>query len=283
MTHCILDLSPFDTAGDGYTDTVYAGDLGGQMFAFEDRNKDGAWNSRKLFVCPVEEGKRKKIFHSPDAVREICGEMIFFGTGDRAHPTRTDVENRIYAIKNTWEDEETFTTLTEDDLVDVTEDLIQLGTIAQRGQEAVDLQNADGWYFLLENEGEKMVSTPVVFDGVLWFTTYTPAPESEESEEEDPCSANAGRGVARLYAVDYETGASVYDFSPTVETDGDGEVVALGKLDRCATIGTSIPSAPVIAVLEGGPMLYVGVEGGIPGRPIEDTTVLNIYFWRQLF
>jgi len=83
MTHCIVDVSGFDSNGDGYTNRVYAGDLGGHMFAFEDDNGDGTWGERKLFGAPVVGGNRKKIFYAPDAVQESFGEIIFLvrGTG----------------------------------------------------------------------------------------------------------------------------------------------------------------------------------------------------------
>jgi len=38
----------------------------------------------------------------------------------------------MYSIKNDWETIGTFTTITESDLVDVTDDLIQMGTDEQK-------------------------------------------------------------------------------------------------------------------------------------------------------
>jgi type IV pilus assembly protein PilY1 len=284
MTHCIVDLSAFDTDGDGFEDTVYAGDLGGNMFAFEDKNKDGTWSGRKLFQALVEGGIRKKIFYAPDGTREKSGERIFFGTGDRAHPGRTDIQNRMYCVKNEWEDEGTFTTLTEDDLVDVTDDLLQLGTLEEKETERENLfSNPDykGWYIRLENPGEKVVSTPVVFGGVLYFTTYTPPTGGVNPD--DPCGQTTATGVSRLYAVDYLTGASVHNYSSVTETDGDGNTVEMGKLDRVAYEGGGMASSPVIAVLESGPKIYLGVERGIAKGDAVAATDLNIYYWRQMF
>ena len=80
-------------------------------------------------------------------------------------------------------------------------------------------------------------------------------------------------------AWDYKTGAAVSAFSSEVEIDADGNVADLGKKDRVIAIGTAIPSAPVIAILENG----AGVEGGIVSMPAIATPDMNRYYWHQMF
>jgi hypothetical protein len=89
--------------------------------------------------------------------------------------------------------------------------------------------------------------------------------------------------VGRLYAVDYKTGASVSEFSSEVEYDGDGNAVNLGKKDRVIPIGTAIPSAPVIAILENGAQIFIGVEGGIVSMPAINTPDMYRLYWHQMF
>jgi len=279
MTHCILDVAGFDTNGNQYTNRVYAGDLAGNMFAFEDDDGDGTWSRRKLFSASAVDGVKKKIFYSPDAVGERYGEMIFFGTGDRADPEETGVVNRIYAVKNEWTGTG-FSTLTEADLVDVTANLIVLGDATQRAQERVDLETKKGWYIRLEHTGEKVTSGVTVFDGVVYFTTYTP--EVGGPPPADPCVDVSGRGEARLYAVKYKTGEAAFEWCDIYEEDGDPKEVAKGKLDREYRIGTSIASAPVIAVMRGGPQIYIGVEGGVKKEDPNVTQVLETLYWRQM-
>ena len=286
MTHSIVDVSGFDSNGDGYINRVYAGDLGGNIWAFEDDDGNGTWSKRKLFSASAVDGVQRKILYAPDAAAKIyegsIGEIIFFGTGDRADPGETDVVNRLYAVKNDWEDSATFTTLTESDLVDVTADLIQMGTDEQKAEVAEALANAKGWYIKLENAGEKVVASPAVFAGTVYFTTYTPE-GAGGGDPDDPCEASEAKGTARLYAVDYLTGAAVHDYSDEVETDAEGAVVEYGKKDRSKEVGSSIPSAPVIAVLESGPKMYIGVEGGVAPEDVVPTTDMNIFYWRQVF
>jgi len=92
----------------------------------------------------------------------------------------------------------------------------------------------------------------------------------------------SGRGQARLYALNYKTGEAAHEYSDEIETDAEENVVTQGKLDRCKVIGTSIASAPSIAVLQGGPQMYIGVEGGILTIDPNVTTDLTTYYWRQI-
>ena len=291
MTHSLVDVSGIDHDGDGVVSRIYAGDLGGNIFALKDDVTlsfcsdtvfesvvDGAWTSQKLFSASAVDNVQRKIFYAPDAVGEDFGEMIFFGTGDRTDPNEADVVNRFYAIKNDWS---VVGTLDETDLIDVTDDLIQLGTEAQKLAIQTSLENSSGWFIRLENPGEKVVASPRVYGGVIYFTTYTP--DNGGGGGGDPCAASTVRGVGRLYALNYKTGASVSEFSSEVEYDGDGNAVALGKKDRSISIGTAIPSAPVIAILENGAHIFIGVEGGIVSMPAIGTPDLYRYYWHQLF
>ena len=291
MTHSILDVSGFDHDNDGIVSRIYFGDLGGNIFALKDDELqtftpctnpitrsvvDGTWTARKLFSASADSVKRK-IFYAPDAVPESYGEIIYFGTGDRENPDDTTVVNRFYAVKNDWTGT---STLTESDLADVTSNQIQLGTTEQRTQVKAQLESGKGWFIRLENPGEKVVATPRVYAGVVYLTTYTPS-DGSGTTSGDPCAASTARGVARLYAMDYKTGAAVHSFSNEVETDASGNSVALGKKDRSIAIGTAIPSAPVIAILGGGARIFIGVEGGIVSLPAIASEDMHRFYWNR--
>ncbi|MBI5580893.1 MAG: hypothetical protein HY895_17210 [Deltaproteobacteria bacterium] len=299
MTHSVLDVVGFDNDGDGIVNRIYFGDLGGNIFALRDDQVqtftvctktitknivDGVWSGMKLFQAPESNGKKLKILYAPDAVAEkyppgVHGEYIYFGTGDRENPNDTDAVNRFYAVKNDW----TATSpLTESDLVDVTADLIQLGTDEEKTQVKDALEIGKGWYIRLNDDGEKVVAAPRVYGGVVYFTTYTPS-DGSGLDPDDPCAASTVRGIARLYAVNYKTGASVHEFSTVVETDGSGNTVGLGKEDRALAVGTAIPSAAVIAILGGGARLFIGIEGGIVSLPTIATQDMFRYYWNQIF
>ncbi len=299
MMHSVVDVAGFDHDGDGIVSRIYFGDLGGRVFAVKDDQLqtfspcppltitkpvvDGNWTALKLFNASAD-GVQRKIMYAPDAVAEkyppgVHGEYMFFGTGDRENPNDRTVVNRFYAVKNDWT---ATSTLTESDLVNVTSNLIQLGTAEQQQETRNLLEIRQGWFFELENPGEKVVSSPRVYGGVVYFTTYTPS-DSSAINVNDPCAASTVRGVGRLYAVNYKTGAAVHDFSSAVETDNSGHTVTLGKKDRALEVGTAIPSAPVIAILGGGTRLFIGVEGGIVSLPVIGIQDMFRYYWNQVF
>ena len=99
----------------------------------------------------------------------------------------------------------------------------------------------------------------------------------------NPAGPTHSKYPFRFLAWDYKTGASVSAFSSEVEIDGDGNVADLGKKDRLIAIGTAIPSAPVIAILENGARIFIGVEGGIVSMPAIATPDMNRYYWHQMF
>jgi type IV pilus assembly protein PilY1 len=297
MTHSVVDLSPLDHDGDGIVSRIYFGDLGGSIFALrDDANQefsvcsrtiqksvvDGSWTAIKLFNAAAVDNVQRKIFCAPDAVAMkyppgVQGEYIYFGTGDRENPRDRTVVNRIYAVKNDW----TATTpLTENDLVDVTDNLIQLGTAEQKQQVRNLLNSKKGWFIRLPNSGEKVVSSPRVYAGVVYLTTYTPA---QDDVSNDPCETSGANGQGRLYALDFKTGASVTNFSDSTETDGEGNTITLGINDRSKVIGTAIPSAPVITILRGGAHIFVGVEGGVSSLPVVAGQDMYRYYWNQIF
>ena len=298
MTHSVVDVAGFDHDGDGIVSRIYFGDLGGNIFALKDdqvppsgcptntKNMvDGVWSGMKLFQAPESNGKKLKILYAPDAVAEkyppsAHGEYIYFGTGDREHPGNTTVVNRFYAVKNDWTP--LSAPYTESDLVDVTSDLIQLGTATEKQQVQTNLDNAKGWFIRL-NPGEKVVSSPRVYAGAVYFTTYTPATVGGPINP-DPCVASTASGNARLYALNYKNGASVSNFNASVEKDTAGtDVNGLGKLDRSKWVGTAIPSAPVIAILPGGARIFIGVEGGLVSLPAVASQDMIRYYWNQIF
>ena len=282
MTNCITDVGGFDTNGDGDMNRVYAGDLGGHIFALRDDGYTGTWEKRLFFELPdtvtaggVTYTLGKKFMYAPDITEETYGDFVFIGTGDRAHPADTTHTDCLYAIKNDWATDSSaangYKTLTVSDLTDVTDNLIQVGTSTQQTEEQTKLDNSSGWYMRLTHSGEKIVASPVVFGGKVFFTTYTPG--TGTVSDTDPCDVASDRGVARLYVVDYKTGAAVNDLNQDDSVTG---------ADRSMVIGTSIPSSPVVVVLPGGPRVLVGVEGGLQSQDSQVAQPIVQYYWRQL-
>jgi len=268
MTYSIpSDIARVDTTDDGKIDRLYVGDMGGRIWRFDIGASDPtSWTGRKIFTGY----SGTKIFYPPDVTLERRYQMLFFGTGDREHPKEPTVVNRLYAVK----DKDVPGTLTEGNLYDVTSDELQAGdTTAERKVEIMAaLASSSGWFIRLENGGEKSLSPAIVLSGVAFYTTFTPG----AGDASDPCLV--GEGVARIYALEYQTGNAAFNLDLT--NDVGGTVIRKG--DRSMSIGKGIPSGVVIIFVRGQGVGYIGVGGGVsPLSP--ETKEREQTYWRIIF
>ncbi|GLI38766.1 hypothetical protein KI811_02840 [Geobacter hydrogenophilus] len=284
------EIAAIDVNNNGYTSRLYAGDTGGNIWRFDVGDPDKTkWTARKLFSSnPTLTGDTgRKIFSKPSVVSEYGYKMLFFGTGDREHPLNTAIVDRIYALIDR---DQTFTA-TESNLMDVTTDQLQTTTIASGAGSIKDILNTlndsgnYGWYIKLnQNSGEKVLSSPLVFNKVAYFTTHTPGTVVIT----DPCEAPGNLGTGRIYALDYKTGEAVLNYdrtndsSTTTNKRAKGEDGILLRSDRVMTLGQGIPSSPgVILPPGGGGKLMIGEGGALAtGKTTPGGGIIPLY-WRQ--
>jgi hypothetical protein len=218
-----------DSDGDGFTDLVYIGDMGGNLWRFKlCFNADGSscstgnWSGSRLFA---REGGTGPVYNAPTATRDAGGNIwLYWGTGDKAEPiVMGGGSDRFFAVK----DRTLSGTILVNDIENVTSSTYS------------DDSSKKGWYINLGGAGEKIVSDPSIFGGQVYFTTYTPP-----SGMSDPCSQ---AGTAKLYSVNYVSSAGTL-------TGGS----------RSLTLGVGIPTAPVLSTnpYSSTPDLYVTVSGG---------------------
>jgi type IV pilus assembly protein PilY1 len=284
------EIAAADLNQDGYADTLYVGDTGGQVWRFSVGDSQVAnWRGTRLFS--LNSGTTvtgKKFFYKPAVVMEPGYAMIYLGSGDREHPLNRDANlvDRMYALKDLGQ--ATSSNLNESNLSDVTSDLIQ-STAATSGADSISgildaLNGSYGWYISLdEAAGRKILSSPTVFNKVAYFTAFTP-----NSAASDPCRPG-NLGNSRLYAVDYKNGAAVMNYDKSndslvttnpLATTTPGQV--LQRSDRSTALGAGIPSGMVILIAPSGdPQALIGVGGIIAGvKPKKGGSVIPIY-WRQ--
>ncbi|MEN6326063.1 MAG: PilC/PilY family type IV pilus protein [Syntrophomonas sp.] len=242
-----------DTDNDGFVDTAYIGDLGGNVWRFKfclgsaSGCSTSNWSGGMLFDS--SSGSIRPIYTMPTVAKDNLGNMwVYFGTGDLMDPTASNAQEKMHAVK----DNDRTTTYNINDLDNIT-------TGTYNGTDA-------GWYINLSGTGQKILAEPTVFQGVLYFTTYNPASAN------DPCESG---GEASLWAVDYKTGAGKF-------SNGD----------RSTNIGSGIPSAPVVSLNPyGGTNIYAstseGSGGGAHTKNITPPTTENynrgnLLYWRDL-
>ncbi len=224
-----------DVDGDGLIDTVYLGDLGGNMWRFKfcraaDLPNCGIsgqqvnWTGGRLYQSSVAQNIFQSATVAQDAQQNI---WVYWGTGNHISPKQDTVtSDTIYGIM----DDDRTTTYTRGNLQN----------ISTVGQTFNTGGGQDGWYINFPGAGEKMLADPTVFGGFVYFTTYTPPTGSG-----DLCAQS---GTSSLYAVGY--------------TSGNG---AFGGSARSTSLGSGMASAPIISMKPGSSNvadMYVTVSGG---------------------
>jgi type IV pilus assembly protein PilY1 len=290
-----------DADHNGFVDKVYVGDLGGRMWRFgrftdaegnplsfpdSDENINN-WTAQILFTAPTYTIEpttyTRKFFYPPSLTLEKGFDLLFMGTGDRENACdTTTAADRIYSIK----DSHGASSFTETDLVDVTDPADDAPNLNQTDGDVDENNYYDqGWFIrLVDNsgesevaEGEKILAQGVAFYKTYYVTTFTP--------NNDPCVPG---GNAKLYAIDYLTGAAVIKFT---DTDDDG----VKDLTRSVILGGGIPSKPVTVITSAGQKLLISlgstnpdadsqaIGAGIVGiDPLYPTRNFFYLWWREL-
>ena len=211
-----------DTDNDGFIDTAYIGDIGGNMWRFKFcRAADGDsctasnWTGGRLFQANSSSGFRP--IYTQAAVAKDGEEnfWVYWGTGDKTDPTGATVREKIFAVK----DIDRTSTRTISNLQDVS------------SAGAVYTGSSAYGFYIITGLGEKVLADVTVFGGVLYATTFTP------SSSTNPCVQG---GTATLYGIG--------------STSAAGALVVPGATtaSRSMSIGTGIASAPVISLKPGG-------------------------------
>lgn len=281
-----------DENNNGFVDKIYVGDLGGQVWRIGQFDQDStgtalvfprsdeninSWNGHVLFRAPTyvyhSVTTPRKFYYPPSVTLERGYDLVLAGSGDRDMACANDTAaDRIYSMKDTH----AYVTLTETDLVDVTNPATIPPDMDIPGDADSNGVTDKGWYIRLVDStgaemGEKSLAKGTVFYKVLYITTFTPST--------DPCLPG---GAAAIYALDYKTGAAALSFG------GAGLV-------RSKMLGGGIPSTPVPIITSTGQKLMVSVGSTLPVAGSESVEAgilgidplapdLNFYYiwWREL-
>ena len=266
-----------DSDGDGLADRVYAGDLKGNMWAFDlsdtnASNWDVAYSQggtpKPLFVAPANQD----ITSTPVIVRNSGiptsgsnspNTLVIFGTGQ--YLTTADIGTTgTQTMYGVWDSG--IRELNRSDLVAQTVGLGSssggaIGRTLTRND--VDYAGgADGWYMDLPDTGERVVTDPVIRGGLVFFNTMIP--------DTNPCEAG-GRGW--LMVADWLNGGH----APEVAFDltGDGDLDVADQIGGVASAGVEvigIPTSPVNLANK----RYTSTTQTTGGSTIEVTDIIRI-------
>lgn len=264
-----------DLNRDGYIDRVYIGDVGGQLWKFDVAPSGGAtvsaglvtnWTGKRVFAAassqtnPPAAGEyypAQAIYTPPTLAYDANGNLwVFFGTGDRYHPNNTS-SNRFYGIKeNTTM--ANGSTLIESNLTNLSSGA---GSVTQ------------GWYVPL-GSNEKVLASADVFNSIVLFTTFTPSTAAV---------CGGGGGEAKLYSINMTTGDAALNLTTSTVLTAGQAAIAMAK-----TIGTGIPSKPIIIMSQSGNRATPYVISGTTNQQISTTqvpqvTIRKLVGWREVF
>jgi hypothetical protein len=188
----------FDANGDGLVDYIYFGDTKGTLWKVNVTSPNTVdWSCNTLFT-PTLLAQRKPIFYSPTAVKNNEGKiLVFFGTGEEMN-LLTVTDNYFWEV---WDDNGT-------------------GRII-----------GPNWPKVLT--GEKVLSSPVVANYVVYFTSWLYTAGSEY----------CGAGEGRLYGFKISNAGIDGGIAGLVTLDNNGNP---NPVTDYVVIGPGIPTSPVV-------------------------------------
>lgn len=242
----IIGTAVVDANGDFIVDRLYAGDLFGNIWAFDlSSTNPSTWASQygsssspqPLFTAvvsgvaqPITSDIKVKTHPTSD------GFLVYFGTGqylgksdltDLSQQTFYSIWDRVTSGANGFTRarllEQTITTHTAP-ATDLRARVVSENPmIWDDGLSPINSNEKLGWFIDLPESGERVHQAPTLRDGRVIFVTVTPA--------SDPC---AGEGTSWLMEVDGAFGGrlneSVFDFNKD-RTFDDGDLINVGDID----------------------------------------------------
>ena len=128
-----------------------------------------------------------------------------------------------------------------------------------------------GWYFELDEPGEKVIFRPVLRGSIVFFTTFIPNP--------DPCGQG---GFSFFFSVDMENGSSPDE--PEVDVNGDGIIDDNDRVSNGNTTG--VMAARKLEGIAPNPVFVdnIAFTGGNKGIRVRDLPELPLgrFSWQEL-
>ena len=236
------NVTAFDIDGDEYLDHFYTSDTKAQVFRFDVDNENKTITGGRVAHLQggtLDKASNRRFYYSPDIAlnKDEQTKEIYFsiaiGSGYRAHPLDTTVEDHVYVVRDTgalsksWNMDASLS-----DLLDVTS---IVGDSDDDGvsDAAVEIKDNGyhGWYLDLPAKGEKVLARSITRSGKVIFTTYIPTDLNSTSA----CQPAAGTGNI--------WGVNIADGQPYVDVNYDGEI---NEADRYMPIPgmSGIPTMP---------------------------------------
>jgi type IV pilus assembly protein PilY1 len=235
------EIKTMDSDFDGFTDRLYAVDVGGNVWRVDMPGSDpmagdSKWTVFKLAELGGTGVNDRRFFSAPTVARsffshvneteitnadgttetiilrnELPYDAVMVGSGNRSHPNETTTSDMLFLVQDRTIVTKSFIEEIPDPIVlnnlyDITSNPFGAASTDNEWIALeLDLSGYLGWKFSLANSGEKSLSSSSVIGGVAYYTSFTPASEIESNQ----CALLAGEGT--LYALNMHYGTKVYD------------------------------------------------------------------------
>ena len=306
---------PFDLNGDRVIDNVYAGDLKGNMWAFDVKGSDTSnWgvaypstsstSPEPLFTATHHESSGssnpvpsasislpQSITGKPILVKhpnKFGGDpdvLVFFGTGQYlvdTDITTSDVQS-FYGVWDKGSGSLTPSDLVEQEILSGTFTNVSMGDVSGQVRVLTDNEvdyagGKKGWFINLSASGERTYTNPLIWGGLVYFTTQIPS--------DDPCEPG---GSGNLMAVKQINGGRpdkpAFDFNGDGIVDSHDQVISSDGTEYSPSgdvfnHGKGLPTSPKIG--PGGKGIYIAGTDGNEMRAIPALDELRRLSWEEL-
>ena len=278
MEHSIpAPVKVVDLSGDGLADRMYAGDMGGRLWRFDIINgeKDDDLVEGGLFatlgaadIASPTAADVRRFYAAPDVVAVLDQPYPYLavnvGSGYRASPLETATQDEFFSVRDydftsVILRDEYPAPITRDQLVNVT---TFSGAAYPELQKPVD----KGWLItMVESAGEKILTESITFNGVTFFTSFSPGNPGAV------CETSAGTN--RVYRVSVRDGRPLPPDGPLPPDDPEPK-------DRITTLkqGGIAPETILLFPGDEEPTACSGVECFDPGF---DTGATRTYWYQD--
>ena len=303
-----------DIDGDSVVDRIYAGDLQGNMWAFDvESGTDSNWGVAykvgqtvtPLFTAKDADDNAQPITTAPilakntntaDATNNAPNLLVFFGTGkyiEESDKTTTAVMS-YYGVWDNKSASKTRSNLTARKLITSNNKRVISG-------DNIDWTNTDGWYFdfvdrasaatsSVDEVGERVISGSLIRNNILVFTTAIPNSTNTDvcvsNSESWLMAVNLNTGKAPIYSIfDINSDGSMDDLDTTSSFDSNDDGT-IDTDDKVSFGGTKLGGSMVagdIAIL--GDNIYSNdVDGNLTKQEvnIEGTNKQGRLSWEEL-
>jgi type IV pilus assembly protein PilY1 len=272
------DVVPFDMNRNGIVERIYAADVGGRIIRI-DIPESATGSLTGGVIADINAGvganEFRRFFNTPEIGYYNKNGMqhlaILIGTGNRTKPLDTSVTDRFYMIKDphVWTAPASYDTVTESNLYDATDNLIQDGSASQRTSENNELATKQGW-FINYRSSEKSYSEAVLYNYAVMFTTFS----ADISNNLSVCEAEGTTGTSRFYAINMVNGTAMFP-----DLDGDGSLLNIQDRSKELNMRGLPPTANLVFPENGAGMLSTSVKAMVALEEVAEWPNQLIPIW----